>query len=182
MKGGGDVFGSLWHSMVDGFKANAEWPTKAGIAGGGLLSYHVTAFIQGAYLGAVLLALAVAAMMIDFLAGITFAKLRGDFQTTRLYEGTWGKIGRSFLIPVGIVWDLTVFYAASILPSGDVVQATVGNTMPWMSLACIWLVIGETGSTIRLVSENAGNSAVPGRFRRFIEKIGKWADGDDGKA
>ena len=169
------MFYTITDAVGYGIRHNLDWPGRSGILLGGVIGFQASIMTRSVW---AMLLLALIALAIDFLAGVIFAVRRRDFSVEALYEGAWGKIGRGLLIPIGLLWDAMIFFGAGFFPSAESFAGAVGEIMPWTMLACAWLIIGESGSTVSLIAENGGKNAVPKRFRDFIERITKWLGGE----
>lgn len=165
---------SHWNAFWSGFMDNFTMPPAIGLLFAGFLGF------PGVLNQSVLwmLALAFLSILIDFLAGVYFALRRKDdagqrvFSIDVLYDGGWKKLGRTFLILVAGLWDAMLWVLADFMGQQAVTQFQA--ILPWTMLASIWIVVGESASTIQTITLHGGESAVPAPFRKMVKKLQEW--------
>lgn len=170
--------GNHMHMAWDGFSEAVAVPTtKAGLLLGGVVTYHVGILSRSVLW---MLLLAGGALLLDFAAGVYFAWRRKDpetgkraYSTDVLYDGVWRKIGRSFLILVGGLWDGSLVVLGDFFGQNDLVELWSG-ILPWTMLAAIWIIIGESSSTLQTIAQHGGENAVPRPFRMMAKAIRQW--------
>lgn len=168
-------------SLREGFETNFHLPSSLGFVGAGLVTFPA---VFSRHVG-FMLGLALAAIVVDFLAGVFFAFRRRDPETGKrvfsidlLYEGGWKKIGRSFLVLVAAIFDGLLYITGDLMGQEPIMGFT--SYMPWTMVAGAWIVVGECASTLETLALYGGDRAVPEPFRRVVRAMQKWIAGEDG--